>query len=168
MFNDHKGFTLVEILVVVGILGLLASVVYANLGGARQSANDARRISDVTSISDAFEMYYARNREFPGAGKITSSLDNNWNSSYLAQELVPTYMSTMPTDPINGSAEGDMQCTDCAGYHIAVNYSGDGYKITTFLSDDDHPEKDGNAYGLGPYFSISKNCGAGSSWNSCK
>ncbi|WP_416208538.1 type II secretion system protein [Fodinibius sp.] len=68
MFNDHKGFTLVEILVVVGILGLLASVVYANLGGARQSANDARRISDVTSISDALELYYARNRKFPGAG----------------------------------------------------------------------------------------------------
>ncbi len=45
-----SGFTLVEILVVIAIIGLLAGVVLVGLGPARQRARDTRRLSDINQI----------------------------------------------------------------------------------------------------------------------
>ena len=57
--KNNKGFTLIEMLVVVAIIGLLSSVVVVGLGSARQNARDARRISDIRQIQNALEIYYS-------------------------------------------------------------------------------------------------------------
>ena len=58
MSNNNKGFTLIEMLVVIAIIGLLSSVVVIGLGGARSKARDARRIADIRSIQSALEVDY--------------------------------------------------------------------------------------------------------------
>jgi len=63
--KNRSGFTLIEMLVVVAIIGLLSSVVVVGLGSARQNARDARRISDIRQIQNALEVYYSSNGSYP-------------------------------------------------------------------------------------------------------
>lgn len=65
MIKDKKGFTLIEMLVVVAIIGILSSVVLVGIGGARQRARDARRISDVNRIQANLELGYNQATGYP-------------------------------------------------------------------------------------------------------
>lgn len=56
--NKKQGFTLIEMLVVVAIIGLLSSVVVVGLGSARSKARDAKRIADVQQIMASAEVAY--------------------------------------------------------------------------------------------------------------
>jgi len=61
----QKGFTLVELLVVISIIALLASIVFASLNSARGKARDARRVADFRQLQTALEFYYDSNNAYP-------------------------------------------------------------------------------------------------------
>ncbi|MEK7464331.1 MAG: type II secretion system protein [Patescibacteria group bacterium] len=63
--KNTKGFTLIEVLVVIAIIGLLSSVVVVGLGGSRSKARDARRIADVQQIQNWLETQYAPATGYP-------------------------------------------------------------------------------------------------------
>jgi prepilin-type N-terminal cleavage/methylation domain-containing protein len=54
---NKKGFTLIEVLTVVAIIGLLASIVLVGLGSFRTRGRDTRRIADLRSTQNALELY---------------------------------------------------------------------------------------------------------------
>jgi len=64
----NRGFTLIDLLVVISIIGLLSSVVLATLDSARVKARDAQRITALKQIQTALELYYADNGRYPGWG----------------------------------------------------------------------------------------------------
>lgn len=61
----NRGFTLIEMLVVMTIIGLLSSSVLVGLNEARSRARDARRIADIRQIQNGLESFYFSNRGYP-------------------------------------------------------------------------------------------------------
>ena len=94
---DQKGFTLVEMLVVVAIIAILASVFLVGLSGFRQSAYDARRLSDIQNVQTYLERYYNMNQSYPTS---TSWVDLN-TALHVAQILSAS--QNLPVDPAGGN-----------------------------------------------------------------
>ena len=67
MFKNKRqsGFSLLELLVVIGIIGLLASIIVVNLTGARKRARDTKRVADIRNIQTANEDYYGKYGKYP-------------------------------------------------------------------------------------------------------
>ena len=61
-----QGFTLIEMLVVISIIGILSSIILASITSARQRARDTERIIQIKEIQKAVELYYSVVGEYPG------------------------------------------------------------------------------------------------------
>ena len=78
-----KGFTLVELLVVISIVSLLSSIVFASLNSARIKSRDAYRVSQVAEVQKALSLYYSNNGSYPAnpfAFSCSDSVPHNWQS----------------------------------------------------------------------------------------
>ncbi|OGF01781.1 MAG: hypothetical protein A3G07_01645 [Candidatus Doudnabacteria bacterium RIFCSPLOWO2_12_FULL_47_12] len=96
-------FTLVELLVVISVIGLLASVILVSLNSARAKARDAKRKSDLRQMVNALELYFNVNDRYPGYNDLGTSsgaisCEGNWNTLQTALSL---YMNSLPRDPQN-------------------------------------------------------------------
>ena len=60
-----QGFTLLEVMVVIVILGILASMVVPNLMGSQERANMQKAISDVTALETSLSLYKMDNYDYP-------------------------------------------------------------------------------------------------------
>ncbi len=65
MKKNIHGFTLIEVLTVVAIIGLLSSVILVGLGSFRARARDARRIADLRTVQTSLELYYTKLSQYP-------------------------------------------------------------------------------------------------------
>ena len=75
--KKQKGFTLIELMVVIAIIGLLASVVLAALASSRTSARDASRVQAVKELQKALELYRnANNGNYPCATAMPACAGN--------------------------------------------------------------------------------------------
>lgn len=110
IYNREKGFTLVELLIVVGIIGILATLLMANFIGVRQRARDAQRKSDIRQMQSALELYRSDLATYP------NSLSSCGNP--LAGGSPPnTYMTKLPCDPsgTSGYNSGSYYYTSSGG-----------------------------------------------------
>jgi prepilin-type N-terminal cleavage/methylation domain-containing protein len=67
--NKHEiqnGFTLVEVLIVVGILGILAVLAIPSLTGVERAATESACIKSLGGLKDAEEIYYVQEKHYPG------------------------------------------------------------------------------------------------------
>lgn len=103
--SAKKGFTLIELLVVIAIIGILSSIVLASLNTARQKSRDARRVADLKQLQLAMQLYYDANSSYPTT----------------TAALAPTYIATIPKDPIGAVAYPYDQVTSGSSYHIGAN-----------------------------------------------
>ena len=100
-----EGFTLIELLVVISLIGILSTLILANLNAARERGRDATRKSDLKNIQTALRLYYNDYGKYPdsGSNKIIGCGTNGttaceWNGTFAAGSQ--TYMSKLPSDPL--------------------------------------------------------------------
>ncbi len=79
------GFTLIEVLLVVAILGILAGVVVVNFSGHGEKARIRATRASIAAISTAVDMYEVDTGRFPPSlqSLITASGEQNWNGPYI-------------------------------------------------------------------------------------
>ena len=65
MQRRQRGFTLLEVMMVLVIIGVLASLVAPNILGNRDRANLQKAVADITGLENALQMYYAHNNVMP-------------------------------------------------------------------------------------------------------
>lgn len=63
--KKSQGFTLLEVMVVIVILGILASMVVPNLMGSQERANMQKAVSDVTALETSLSLYKMDNYDYP-------------------------------------------------------------------------------------------------------
>jgi len=88
-----EGFSLVEILVVVTIIALLASIAAVSYSQFVKQARDAKRKTDIEQIRAAIELY----RNFDSVGAYPASLD--FSGVGTVEDANATYLSKVPNDP---------------------------------------------------------------------
>ncbi|MCU0678021.1 MAG: prepilin-type N-terminal cleavage/methylation domain-containing protein [Candidatus Pacebacteria bacterium] len=125
------GFTLVEMMVVVSIIGILSSIVYANFGAARAVARDDVRKSALKETQLALELYKAQYGSYPATGcgvaagiwagpGPTGSFGSAQSCNDYIPGLVPDFVAALPIDPNQENEPG-------MGYYYRSD--GSSYKL---------------------------------------
>lgn len=127
----QSGFTLIEILIVIGVIAILAAIVLVAVNPARQfaQANNAQRSSNVAAISSAIAQYAVDNKgDVSGLGLADES-DSDSEKSIddsnvdICDALVPTYMPAFPTDPDSDGEGVSISEEDCDTESYETGYS---------------------------------------------
>lgn len=101
----RRGFTLIELMVVVAIIGILMAAGIVTFSGAQRVARDAKRRADVDALAKVLEQSYQNNSTYPYISAKSSDISPSsdywdWRIPYhILRGLVPLY--AMPLDPIN-------------------------------------------------------------------
>jgi len=120
-----EGFTLVELMVAISIIGILSSIVYANFGEARKAARDDVRKTSIKELQLAIEFYKAQNDRYPAAGcgvSAGSYAEASASCVDYISGLVPDFIPALPRDPNSEDTAG-------VGFMYRTDADGDDYKL---------------------------------------
>lgn len=128
------GFTLVELLVVMAIIGILAALVVGNFRNTQIKGRDAQRKSDLKQLASAMELYFNDYGRYPPAsagnllGCPAPTGSCSWGSGNFTDGQT-IYMRTLPDDP-SGSWD----------YYYQVSTDQQRFRIFTKLENTQDPD----------------------------
>ncbi|ATA21701.1 type II secretion system major pseudopilin GspG [Brenneria goodwinii] len=100
MQQRQRGFTLLEIMVVIVILGVLASLVVPNLMGNKEKADRQKATSDLVALESALDMYKLDNHRYPSTEQGLVALVTKSNLAPEPRNYPQDgYIRRLPKDP---------------------------------------------------------------------
>lgn len=127
--NSQSGFTIIELLIVIAIIGILSSLLLSNFIGIRQRARDTQRKANLLQIQAALEMYRADQGSYPLTGSVVCGSALAVGSS--------TYMQKVPCDPLDSAPFNTP-----APFIYSYTSSGTTYSLIACLENISDSEKD--------------------------
>lgn len=118
MSKRRNGFTLLELLVVISIIGILIAMIAAAFSTAQSRSRDARRRGDVKAMQNAFEQYYSLNNAYNAscntmAGAIAGGLPTDPQGvNYTCNSTTTTYCICADLE----GTDGNSTAANCSSY----------------------------------------------------
>ena len=142
-YRNSLGFTLVELMVVISIIGIMSSILYVNYSDAREQARDKVRMTDLKSLQLAIETYKAQYGRYPAAGcsggtdfvgpgpESMSGFLGNCDTYITGHAggitFTPDFISVLPRDS-RSETENDK------GFYYKTDANGTSYKLMVYNS----------------------------------
>ncbi|HTE57227.1 MAG TPA: type II secretion system protein [Verrucomicrobiae bacterium] len=135
--RKNEGFTIVELLIVIVVIGILAALVVTTFTGIQQRARNTERETDIKAIHGQLEAYYAQNGSYPAMSDVNNA---GWRSTNMkgldpealkdpkgsAQTLATAASSTAYGYAPLSTTDGTCTTVDanCTKYTLTANLEG--------------------------------------------
>lgn len=133
--SKQQGFTIVELLIVIVVIGILAALVITTFTGIQQKARNTERETDIKALQGQIEAYYAQNGKYPTLANMNDSSFRSSNMKGLdaealkdpkgsAQTLVAAAAANSYSYAVTPSGCDNGSGGDCSGYTLTATYEG--------------------------------------------
>ena len=130
--HKNKGFTIVELLIVIVVIGILATLVIVTFTGIQQKARNSQSQTDINAIDSHVEAFYAQYGFYPTLADVQTA---SFASTYL-KGLDPEAL----VDPKGGNVQGT---TDASHYSYVAGPSGTCTNTTATTITGGEPQDNG-------------------------
>lgn len=151
--NKKDGFTIVELLIVIVVIGILATLVIVTFTGIQQKARNSQRQTDINAVDSHVEAFYAQYAAYPTLAQLQNS---GWRAKYMkgldSDALLAPSSTTQidsaaattakyqyaPTDGTDACSGGDTSTTgdepsvdsSCVAFSLSAELEGGGDPYT--------------------------------------
>lgn len=146
--NNKKGFTIVELLIVIVVIGILALLVVTTYGGIQAKARNTKRSADVSAVQTQLEAFFSQSGYYPSLADMNNAtwLTTNMKSLDTGALIDPSNATQSKTLVVTPAAKsyayaplntGGTSCeaddTTCATYTLTATYEGTVNGSSTFV-----------------------------------
>ena len=135
--RKQSGFTIVELLIVIVVIGILAAIIITTFTGVQKKARDADRKSDINAIYSQVEVYFAQNSKYPTLANLN---DSTWRDANVKGLTTDATQAPGSTTDLQASGSGTdyyvytatpANCDngangDCTGFTLTANLESGG------------------------------------------
>lgn len=137
----QKGFTIVELLIVIVVIGILAALVITTFTGIQQKARNTERETDIKALQGQIEAYFAQNGKYPSLANMQDlAVPSGWVKTNMkgldfeaqrdpkgaigqaVQGAAGASQYGYVTTP--AACDNAAPATDCSGYTLTATYEG--------------------------------------------